>query len=477
MRLTVLLVTLAAAAADPPARVPVPPATAPAPDLLNPGPADAKYPLPTNRPLAADRLKKRAEWLKKQWLGDFDATADKAAAGHAEARKAVEAAAVYEGRLNVRYADALDARNRTLKSAAKAKTDEPLFWVQHTRYLSADVGDDRLTFVTDQMQGKTYSPYVRAATHRQAARDAGLQLNARDAHLARFLPAFTELAKSPDSTAAEITDELVGDVLGDDTFGQTPGDRYTRLKPALEVAGVPERVKQLALGTAWALAAWQEKPDTTIELQQAGQSAAYKAALEKAEKALTAAWTADPRQPEAAARMIEVCQGRGHPRDQMELWFKRAMTADPDCYPACVAKLDYLRWQGKDDPAELLAFGRQCARGGHPEGFVPESLFEAHKRAKGSDKADYWKKPAVWADLRAVYEPAAAALPADRQLRTRYARACLWCGHPEAADGQLRAVNDRVWLPDFADKDEAAKLRTSIDRALKKKRTADDDDQ
>ena len=55
----------------------------------------------------------------------------------------------------------------------------------------------------------------------------------------------------------------------------------------------------------------------------------------------------------------------------MELWFKRAMTADPDCYPACLAKLDYLQLAGQGRPGtELVAFGRQCARGGHPDGWV-----------------------------------------------------------------------------------------------------------
>ena len=68
----------------------------------------------------------------------------------------------------------------------------------------------------------------------------------------------------------------------------------------------------------------------------------------------------------------------------------------------------------------------------------------------------------MWADLRAVFEPAVAALPAltGRCGLATPRRACA-CGHPEAADGQLKAVNDRVWLADFADKDEAAKLRTS----------------
>ena len=74
----------------------------------------------------------------------------------------------------------------------------------------------------------------------------------------------------------------------------------------------------------------------------------HKKHLGIAEEALRASWDADPTDPEVATEMIRVCLGRSLPRDEMELWFKRAMEADGDYRNACAAKFQYLlpKWHG-----------------------------------------------------------------------------------------------------------------------------------
>ena len=479
MRSLLLVAGLSAAVAAPPTAVPTPPAADAAPDLLAPGPADAKYPFPQNRLLAADRLKQREAWYRAQWVGDFDRHADKAAAGYAKAREGVELAAACEARAGVRHAATADARDRALRAAAKANSPDPLVWVQHGRSLAGAVVDDRMTFVVESMAGKAYSPCVRAATYQKAAADAltNLKLDDRDAMAGRFLAALAELARSNDPTAAGCADELIVAAVQDDVLAATPVARYALVRPALAAEGVPERARQLAAGVAWQATAWEARGTGPLELVPANLKAAFKDGLAKAETNLTAAWTADPAQPQAAVQMIAVCRGRSHPREQMETWFRRALAADPDSHPACQAKLDFLRPEAiGGDTAEMLAFGRQCARAGSAQGWIPDILHEVHRHRRADGRADYWKAKGVWADLRAVYEPAVAAQPADRQVRTRYARVCLLCGHPEAADGHLKAINDKVWVADFDDPEKAAQLRIAIDRALAEKRTRTDDD-
>jgi hypothetical protein len=478
LRLTLLLAGLAVAA-DPPAVV-SPPATDPAPDLTAPGPADAKYPLPQDRLKAADKLKRRVEWVRKQWLDEFDAAADKMGVGYAKAREAVALAADAEARAGRRNAARQDARNKALKAAAKAGSQELLFLVQHRRGLPAAGSDNALGLTVGQTPFAGRSAYVRAAVHQAVAEEAATdnRPDVRDEHVGLYLKALADLCRDPHPAAAEAADAHVVEAIDDDLLGPAAGDRFARLRPALAAENVPERCRQLAAGVAWLRAAWAVRGPGSAEFVGKEVLARYKDYLAKAETHLTAAADADKTQPQAAVELIAVCTSRGHPRDAMETWFRRAMTADPDNAAACRAKLDYLV-KSKAAAAEVLAFGRQCARAGSPETWVPDTLYLAHQavraQAKAEDRTKYWVGKGVWADLRAVYEPAVAAQPLDRQTRTRYAQICLRCGHPQAADGHLKAIADRVWVAEFRDPEEAAGLRRAIDRGLTRKRADDDD--
>jgi hypothetical protein len=94
----------------------------------------------------------------------------------------------------------------------------------------------------------------------------------------------------------------------------------------------------------------------------------------------------------------------------MELWFQRAMKADPNDYDACDAKLLYLepKWYGS--VADMLEFGRKCVQNEQWGGHVPLILMDAHSAieqqftADVAEKADYWKQTQVWTDLNSAFE-------------------------------------------------------------------------
>jgi hypothetical protein len=131
--------------------------------------------------------------------------------------------------------------------------------------------------------------------------------------------------------------------------------------------------------------------------------------LAVAEQALTNAWRLNKKDPRIAVQMMKVELGQGQGRDRMELWFNRAMALDSNDYDACNAKLWYLepKWYGS--VADMLDFGRECASNKKWGGHIPLILRDAHVEIQkqfvsASEKADYWKRPEVWLDLKNAFD-------------------------------------------------------------------------
>lgn len=120
------------------------------------------------------------------------------------------------------------------------------------------------------------------------------------------------------------------------------------------------------------------------------------------------AWKLDSKQPKIAEQMMTVVLGLGSGRDQMELWFNRAMDLDTNNFEACKRKLQFLtpKWYGSDE--ELLAFGRECYQSTKWGGRVPLIILYVHdaaeSRLEGVAKAAYWKRPEVWADIQSAFD-------------------------------------------------------------------------
>ena len=75
----------------------------------------------------------------------------------------------------------------------------------------------------------------------------------------------------------------------------------------------------------------------------------------QAEADLGKSWQLDPGNARVASDMIVVAMGLESPRDDMEVWLRRAMRADADCETACAAKLSYLepKWHGSEEAVLL----------------------------------------------------------------------------------------------------------------------------
>lgn len=76
---------------------------------------------------------------------------------------------------------------------------------------------------------------------------------------------------------------------------------------------------------------------------------------------LEKAYQLNPQDPNAAGFMLIVGRGLGFTRSDMEKWFKRALTADPNNFFAYKQKLEYLKpkWHGSEE--EVTKFFTECS--------------------------------------------------------------------------------------------------------------------
>jgi hypothetical protein len=196
---------------------------------------------------------------------------------------------------------------------------------------------------------------------------------------------------------------------------QWPGD-MTSLKNCWEQIERPlfanwpdESISWLLKGQAYNIMAANARgtgyADTVTEAGWKG----FSDNLAVAEKSLERAWELNPNDARTAVTMIWIANDQGQSRDQMELWFNRAMENNTNDYEACQAKLNYIepKWHGSTQA--MLEFGRECATNQAWGGHIPLILLDVHKSIQrqyvdGLEKTNYWKQPAVWTDLKSAFD-------------------------------------------------------------------------
>jgi len=205
----------------------------------------------------------------------------------------------------------------------------------------------------------------------------------------------------------------------------------------------------------------------------------FKERLTVAQEALEKAWALNPKDPRIAVDMMYVNLGLSGGREQMELWFSRAMELDANNYDACYQKSFYLepKWNGSDE--EMLAFGRECLHSNWG-GTVPLTLWNTHIRINNRNKksnptayANYWKNPEVWPDIKASFDRYFEMNPDDVSYRHDYAYYAYLCGQWSEFLNQTTLFSYGTNYNYFGGKDafnkmlETARQRTSETDVLK----------
>ena len=144
-----------------------------------------------------------------------------------------------------------------------------------------------------------------------------------------------------------------------------------------------------------------------------------------AESSLNRAWELNHQDARIAIEMMEVKAGGGQSRDQMELWFDRAMKISPDNYEACKTKLHYIGpfWYGSFQ--DTLDFGHECVQNTNWTGRVPLILADARSdiywELPESEQTNYWKRPEVWHDIKTSYDRFFEINPGNTDVYSMYA--------------------------------------------------------
>jgi len=147
--------------------------------------------------------------------------------------------------------------------------------------------------------------------------------------------------------------------------------------------------------------------------------------------------------------MLNVGRNLSFERDEIELWFDRAMNANPDDNQACFNLLDYMlpKWHGSAEA--YLAFGWQCIKSGNvtagiPLAVVHKFLSEYPVNGTGDDPmtVEYYSSPYVWFMIRRAFEVELADRPDAPDLLSQYARLACVCGHYRVADEQFQKMGE-----------------------------------
>ena len=264
------------------------------------------------------------------------------------------------------------------------------------------------------------------------------------------------LALLPDIVKQEVIPWRIGESVNllQKYYTHVLGDRekaFNLIDPVLSKAMPNSAELQFFKGSLYINYAWDARGNgfaNTVTPQGAKQ---YSDRLAIARQALTDAYAIDPNDAHIADKMITVCMGQSSPETEMEMWFTRAINANPDDADACENKLSFLepKWGGSAEAA--LAFGHTCLATEDWSSALPQVLIDAHidLSKESGDPTQYFSNPDVWTDAQKVYTGYLAANPDSTKYRSWYAFLACKCGKFTIAETQFKQLGSHIDLAPF----------------------------
>ena len=394
--------------------------------------------------------RRRAEWYAATTVGAYDAAGSKDPRWDDDARAVLTAAARRWGNHPRRGGDEDDIVRDRGQTAMRAGCDDPLVIYALARS-SATAGEDPDELAdlyrrsADGFRKHTKYPAVRRATTILRAGQVAGDRAVVDEALGLFPEAFAD----PGLPVEALTDlvELAGE-----TSIALDGDRAPlskRVIAMMQESPLSKSAVLTARGRANISYAWDARGDGLADTVTDEGWRLLRSRLALARRQLEEAWALDNGNADAATHMLTVELGATTGRAAMEQWFRRATEADPDGPLAYRAKLIWLepKWHGS--VKEMVAFGRECAAGGRWSGLVPLTLADAHWVAAcytpegmtfDPDPSYFANNPAVWAELKAVYDRYLREPDVSNYNRGRYAVVAAYSGKWATADRLFRSI-------------------------------------
>ncbi|MFL5340094.1 MAG: hypothetical protein ACJ8F7_08075 [Gemmataceae bacterium] len=416
--------------------------------------------------------REKLSWNRRTLGGAYEKVGKKDARWDDQARVALEKAAQY-------FCDPLAssaAEHETYmaaKQAIDAGCDDPLIIYLFARmsYGPDDPGeaekDRRYTAAATAMQNSAY-PYHRryVALYKAGQSKASLAGNSPqvraeaekllDAAL-QLLPKSQEeddLGPNPEHHVYDLIESaekahawLSGNKIAAFLRVQNPLVEFSVKSPAIKFIMLSHD------GQHWIDRAWEARGSGYADTVTKEGWKEFRKLLTAARQSLQNAWAGNPRDGKIAARMMWVVIGLDLGRAEMEMWFERAMKADPDNRKACLNMMEYLepKWHGSLE--EMMAFGRACAATKNWRSGIPLLLADAHRRASYYEDKDkrvkYFKSSVIYGEISKLYSECLKQRPADSRAQTECAMYCYFCGRYEEADQHFQAVGDHLWQGEY----------------------------
>jgi len=398
----------------------------------------------------------RLEWNLRTTVAAYELNGSTYSAWDGPATNALIAFARYRS-LQLDPGENADEIIRTnCEAAMRARCDDPLIEYLYARFDLSQTNSpqafaDALSKASDDLETSAYPTvrklYAAIRAAQQLKYATGGLTNGNQVVFHYRHVAMTNLAlvvTDPATPVEEIYDACM------DTFSLLEQNSrqftncYDSIAGPLQANWPDESATWLLKGFALEKTAWFARGGGYANTVSPEGWAAFAADTAAAEKCILRAWDLNPHDPRIANVMLLLCIDTSKSRDQMELWFNRAMQLDPADYEACASKLRYLlpRWYGSAEAT--LEFGRQCVQSSRFRGTVPYILVDAHdylcNDLDAVDRENYWKRPEVWADLQAAYERLLVLNPQATGYYYYYLRAAYRAGQWHAFNELLNRI-------------------------------------
>ncbi|MCI0685388.1 MAG: hypothetical protein L0Y71_25085 [Gemmataceae bacterium] len=426
---------------------------------------DLVVPIPQDHERQAQRYRDMLAWNQKTLRHAYDQVGMKDPRWDAAARQALDLAARFFSHA-VDPAVSLDEVHAATKNAGDAGCEDPLIYYLFARssYVPNYPGpaelDRRYTHAALALKKSAYPAFRRmnalskAASHRctdsqaspQALKEAG---EMADAALALVATSAAEDDRNPDLEAhwfeaCRSGIEVYRKLAGDHQAGFDRVDKLLAKTPALEALRL--KVK----GDFFIRYAWHARGSGLANTVTEEGWRKFKERLGQAKEALEQAWKIQPDDPATSTRMITITMALTGSREDMELWFERAIKADGNSREACAAKMDFLdpKWRGTAE--ELLAFGKACRDTRNWRAGITVLGTEPYVRIaqlRVEHLRPFFRAPAVRETVEAVYDEYLTHHPHDHGRRTEYAIWCHYFGRYGDSNKHFRVLGDNVIRP------------------------------
>jgi hypothetical protein len=461
-------------------------------ELREPQPVDKEHPLPQDAAKSAERRAARLAWLREHYLTPFDTHGNTKAAWAQKVHAAIDAYCIAKARESqknsgVYYQEFL----KCLTEAVEAGADDPLvqYWdyrfllprrmmMGELKPLGGDENLRRIRAIRDGLHQSRYGPVCRMhAGWNLYLNTNGLGLPREtfktvpkdeiNRAFANFWVTFGQAVRDTNSfTQKEVVDMAC---LAAQFYGrgfQVDGWNKS-MRTTLADHNASEWVRLMTEGECNVKGAWDARGSGTADTVSPEGWKLFNERLERAKECFEQAWKLDHSRPEPAVSMITIATGQSLDRDTMERWFRRAMTADPDCHPACSAKMNYLepKWHGSEEDA--ADFARQCYRTKNWYAGLPFVLTDHYSemamllRATGQQVPDK-----IWDEVEAVHRGNLAVYPDDQWAKTLWLRESVIAGRWKSARAAADKIGDKFWPDLIGGPDQYRAVVDEIDRRL-----------